>query len=302
MNTSISATTAPFYYSHKHTLVQGVPDRYVALASPIIAYWSLSMFFHCLDISGWKWLDRYRIHESQEVKSRNLVSRTHVACAVLFQQVVQTLLGLVWMSEENETINYSEQMQSITRVLQTLLPVFFSEHTLYKAAYLLYWWLIPATQLLFAMFVIDTWQYFLHRLMHTNKFLYKHFHSWHHRLYVPYAYGSLYNHPVEGFLLDSLGAGIAELISKLTTRQAMLLFIFSTLKTVDDHCGYNLPFDPLQLITSNNADYHDIHHQGIGIKHNFAQPFFVHWDAILGTRLTRHDIEVRRRQTVGKKD
>lgn len=113
----------------------------------------------------------------------------------------------------------------------------------------------------FPSFVIDTWQYFLHRLFHVNKFLYRHFHSVHHRLYVPYAFGALYNHPLEGFLLDSCGAGLAHLVSLLTIRQAIVLFTFSTLKTVDDHCGYRLPFDPLQIIFGNNADYHDIHHQ-----------------------------------------
>lgn len=97
--------------------------------------------------------------------------------------------------------------------------------------------------------------------MHVNKFLYKHFHSWHHRLYVPYAYGALYNHPVEGFLLDTLGAAIAQVLSMMTVRQAIVLFMFSTMKTVDDHCGYRLPLDPLQLLFGNNADYHDIHHQ-----------------------------------------
>jgi sphinganine C4-monooxygenase len=97
--------------------------------------------------------------------------------------------------------------------------------------------------------------------MHVNKWMYKHLHSWHHRLYVPYAYGALYNHPVEGFLLDSLGAAIAEFTTGMNTRQALVLFVISTLKTVDDHCGYKLPFDPLQLVTNNNADYHDIHHQ-----------------------------------------
>lgn len=97
--------------------------------------------------------------------------------------------------------------------------------------------------------------------MHVNKFLYKQFHSWHHRLYVPYAFGSLYNHPVEGFVLDSLGAVLAEWATGMTTRQAMFLFTVSTLKTVDDHCGYSFPWDPLQLLTGNNAGYHDIHHQ-----------------------------------------
>jgi len=95
----------------------------------------------------------------------------------------------------------------------------------------------------------------------VNKFLYKSFHSWHHRLYVPYAFGSLYNHPVEGFLLDTTGAGLAEWITRMTTRQAMVLFLVSVCKTVDDHCGYSLPWDPLQMFFGNNADYHDIHHQ-----------------------------------------
>ena len=97
--------------------------------------------------------------------------------------------------------------------------------------------------------------------MHTNRWLYKQFHSVHHRLYVPYAFGALYNHPLEGLVLDTVGTGIAEFLACMTTREAMLLFLVSSLKTVDDHCGYSLPFDPLQLLTSNNADYHDIHHQ-----------------------------------------
>lgn len=81
-----------------------------------------------------------------------------------------------------------------------------------------------------------------------NTYLYKAFHSYHHRLYVPYAFGALYNHPLEGttascfivhqpiiflgFLFDSLGAVAAEMVSGMTTRQAALLFGVSALKTV----------------------------------------------------------------------
>jgi len=64
----------------------------------------------------------------------------------------------------------------------------------------------------------------------------------------------------------------------------MYYFVGSMMKTVDDHCGYALPWDPLQHITSNNAAYHDIHHQSWGIKNNFSQPFFTIWDRLLGTR------------------
>ncbi|KFA65454.1 hypothetical protein S40285_00482 [Stachybotrys chlorohalonatus IBT 40285] len=158
----------------------------------------------------------------------------------------------------------------------------FASWELYVAK-LIYYLLIPALQFYGALFFLDTWQYFLHRLMHTNRWMYATFHSRHHRLYVPYAYGALYNHPFEGFLLDTLGASIAFKLTGMTVRQGTLFFSFSCIKTVDDHCGYAFPWDPLQLITNNNAAYHDIHHQTWGIKTNFSQPFFTFWDTLLGT-------------------
>lgn len=111
-----------------------------------------------------------------------------------------------------------------------------------------------------------------------------HWHARHHRLYVPYAYGALYNHPIEGFVLDTLGPGLSYKVSFMSPRLGLCYFVFSMMKTVDDHCGYKLPWDPLQHLTSNNAAYHDIHHQSWGIKNNFSQPFFTFWDKFMGTR------------------
>ncbi|CAK7268483.1 Sphingolipid C4-hydroxylase sur2 [Sporothrix epigloea] len=161
------------------------------------------------------------------------------------------------------------------------VPAFASwELALAKA---IYWGIIPTFQFWFAVLFMDAWQYFWHRAMHLNRWMYVHWHSRHHRLYVPYAYGALYNHPVEGFVLDTAGAGLAYKLSFMTPRMGMYFFVFSTIKTVDDHCGYALPWDPMQRITSNNAAYHDIHHQSWGIKTNFSQPFFTFWDRLLGT-------------------
>jgi len=36
----------------------------------------------------------------------------------------------------------------------------------------LYWYIVPAFQFGLAIFILDTWQYFLHRAMHVNKWLY----------------------------------------------------------------------------------------------------------------------------------
>lgn len=99
----------------------------------------------------------------------------------------------------------------------------------------------------FTSFIIDTHQFFLHKAMHEVPWLYRNFHSHHHRLYVPYAFGALYNHWLEGLVLDSLGAALAEMATGMTVRQTVLLFGFASAKTVDDHSGYRLWWDPLQV-------------------------------------------------------
>ncbi|GLJ50507.1 hypothetical protein SUGI_1076160 [Cryptomeria japonica] len=134
---------------------------------------------------------------------------------------------------------------------------------------------------LFAM----TSKYFVHRYMHHNKFLYRHVHSQHHKLVVPYAIGALYNHPLEGLLLDTLGGAISYLVSGMTARTAVLFFSFAVVKTVDDHCGLWLPGNILHILFHNNTAYHDIHHQLHGTKYNYSQPFFIMWDKLLGTHM-----------------
>jgi sphinganine C4-monooxygenase len=170
-----------------------------------------------------------------------------------------------------------------------------------KVASFVYWFAIPALQFTAAIVLMDAWEYMMHRAMHMNKWLYGEshnvsvhalkaeltcsvtLHSRHHRLYVPYAYGALYNHPLEGLAMDTLGAGLAYLVTGMTMRQSMWFFTGSTVKTVLDHGGYAFPWDPIHWIFPNNAAYHDIHHQSWGIKTNFSQPFFIYLDRLGGT-------------------
>ncbi|KAF8978970.1 hypothetical protein BDQ17DRAFT_1550336 [Cyathus striatus] len=228
----------PVYYTNSPQILEGVSDQVLTLAAPVLAYWVYALFFHYLDNRDWKWLQKYRFHESAEVAARNSPSLTRVFWAVILQQIIQTGLGIVWLSEEKPTLRFLED---------------FSSDAVIGIAYYIYWWAIPTLKFGVAMFIMDTWFYFGHRFMHMNEFLYKNIHSVHHRLYVPYAIGALYNHPVEALVLDSLGAAIAEAVTGMTTRQAMALFTLATLKAVDDHCGYNLPFDPFQILTTNTA-------------------------------------------------
>lgn len=292
----------PIYHTLEPSILPWITDKHLSLLIPLVAYWVFSLLFHTLDLLQLPYFEKLRIHESQEVLSRNRASVKQVIGAVVLQQVVQTLLGWVWLESEEEILrrevyrDHQAAMAQLALGLGKVAKLVLGDGAALSAVKLLgganvtawvYWWAIPLAQTGFAFFLIDTWQYFLHRLFHTVPFLYRHFHSVHHRLYVPYAFGALYNHPVEGLLLDSLGAVIAHSLSGMTIRQSVLLFGVSTVKTVDDHCGYRIWWDPCQFLFANNAEYHDLHHQSWGIKKNFSQPFFTRWDDILNTRMSK---------------
>lgn len=197
------------------------------------------------------------MHSRKEEELRNLVSPSAVVKGVFLQQALQAVVAIGLFAVTGTA-------DAAKKVIQPSVPT-------------------QLGQFLMAMLVMDTWQYFVHRYMHHNKFLYRHIHSQHHKLVVPYAFGALYNHPLEGLLLDTAGGAISFLVSGMTPRTSILFFSFATIKTVDDHCGLWLPGNPFHVYFQNNAAYHDIHHQLYGAKYNFSQPFFVWWDKLLGT-------------------
>lgn len=60
-----------------------------------------------------------------------------------------------------------------TELAGAAVPAFAGWEVLVAKA--IYWAVIPGLQLFMAVSILDTWQYFLHRLMHTNKWMYSEF-------------------------------------------------------------------------------------------------------------------------------
>lgn len=229
-------------------------DESMGTFAPIVVYWLYAGMYQLLPP-----LDRYRLHTRKEEEEKNLVPLSSVIWGVLLQQLVQaTVAQMLFLMTSKASAT------GIT--VQPSVPV-------------------QLVQIIVAMLIMDTWQYFVHRYMHQNKFLYRHVHSQHHRLVVPYAIGALYNHPLEGLLLDTFGGAISFLISGMTARTAVIFFCFAVIKTVDDHCGLWLPGNIFHIFFQNNTAYHDIHHQLQGTKYNYSQPFFPLWDKLLGTHM-----------------
>lgn len=284
---------AEYTLTPKPSLIAGISDSNLALIAPVVTYWAYSLFFHFIDT--FELAEKYRIHPPEEVAARNKASRFEVFRDVILQHVIQSVVG--WLFSMLDEPQYAGDELYQIYIIKSKFPFL---PTLVCSLWYRYGWSL--VRIFVAFVIIDTWQYSLHRLMHKNKWLYRKFHSRHHQLYVPYAYGALFNNPLEGFLLDTLGTGVAAMMTFLNPREQLVLFTFSTLKTVDDHCGYALPFDPFQRLFPNNSIYHDIHHQQFGIKTNFSQPFFTFWDILLGTRYEELDQykEKQKSITIGK--
>ncbi|KAE8251161.1 hypothetical protein A4X13_0g4125 [Tilletia indica] len=293
--------TFPIYFAQRPNILASISDKHLSLLAPILIYWALSLAYYTLDVLQLPYFEKYRLHEPEEVTKRNRVSVGQVVRMVLLQQAIQTVLGLVVL--DGDEVSYAQvfadhrgQMKVLGFTLaKWLAPLLGEQRTveLLTAAgpsfiEFMYWWGIPTLQFFWAFLVMDTWQYFIHRAFHESRWLYRNFHSHHHRLYVPYAFGALYNHPLEGLLFDSLGGAVSHKCALMTTRQGIALFTFATFKTVSDHGGYSLPWylDPLHLLFPNTAAYHDVHHQMQGLRFNYSQPFFVHFDVLLGTRMS----------------
>ncbi|KAK9090718.1 hypothetical protein Sjap_023895 [Stephania japonica] len=231
----------------------GVSDELLGTFMPILVYWVYSGVYVLLGSGS---LDNYRLHSRKDEDVKNLVSKGTVVKGVVLQQAIQALVAIILFTVTGNDDSATDIKASVVVLLR---------------------------QFVTAMLILDTWQYFMHRYMHHNKFLYRHIHSQHHRLVVPYAFGALYNHPLEGLLLDTIGGALSFLLSGMSPRTSIFFFSFATIKTVDDHCGLWLPGNPFHVLFRNNTAYHDIHHQLYGSKYNFSQPFFNIWDRIFGT-------------------
>ncbi|XP_037424826.1 sphinganine C4-monooxygenase 2-like [Triticum dicoccoides] len=216
-------------------------DEALAIVVPIAAYWVCSSMYMALGRS----MDEYRLHPRDEERSKNLVSKRDVVKGVVLQQLVQAAVAaIIFTLTGGSTATAAGTQQGTT--CRTCVTVVL-QVTVGKA-------------------VLDGWQYAWHRYMHRNKFMYRHVHSWHHRLVLPYAFGVQYNHPVEG-LLDTVGGALAFLASGMSSRVSIFFFMLCAIKGVDAHCGLWLPGNPRAG------------------RYNFSQPFFVTWDKVFGTHM-----------------
>jgi 4-alpha-methyl-delta7-sterol-4alpha-methyl oxidase len=121
-------------------------------------------------------------------------------------------------------------------------------------------WGIFTAQFVFFMFAEDFTHYFLHRLLHTP-WLYKNIHKVHHTYQAPFGLSASFSHPLEILIL-----GFCTFSGPLLLRPHYFTFfcwiVYRQMDAVLTHSGYDLPYDPLNIIPFyGGAKAHDYHHK-----------------------------------------
>ncbi|KAI4274905.1 MAG: hypothetical protein L6R38_006014 [Xanthoria sp. 2 TBL-2021] len=184
-------------------LLPFISDAHLLVLLPTGAYWAYGLLFHWIDQRGY--LARYKLHTPAEILKRNKVPMSKVIFSILFYQVFTTLLGF-WMlrgskpdpqRDGGRDIDLWALWLSRVRKLSSLSgwaiwgdATMDPQFLVYSgseieagnyvavsmldsiAAKIIYYLLTPLAQFSVAVFIADTWQYFTHRLVHMNQYLY----------------------------------------------------------------------------------------------------------------------------------
>ncbi|WQF80924.1 Putative fatty acid hydroxylase [Colletotrichum destructivum] len=305
---------------HLHSFYDALPSASprawgpaeLSIVLPLAIHWAVALMYESFDAFGL--FQQYRLLQPDEYR-KNKVTKLEVVRGVLVNQAIIVVVGWIGLALEPGLNDQKpgdpfgitqEAVRAITDskdVAQS--PVLTSlAHSILAAA-----------RIVAALFVYDTWQYWVHLALHM-RWAYSQFasrfcrlinhllrgrehfdadwrtpghseriHIWHHLLNAPWSYAATYVHPFESFLLDALGPAFTCVFVGLTAWERVAVFTLSVLKTLDDHSGYRFPWDPIIFIgglTGSDIVYHTVHHQSWGVKSNYAL-WFTFWDRMMGT-------------------
>ena len=158
-------------------LLPFVADYHLAYLLPIVIYWVIGLTFHVFDTYGW--FSQYKTHTPAEFLKRNHATLSNVLKYAIIQQIAQCIFG--WVMSGGPELVYSHEYY-IAQWVQTVHSArsnvissrLYGNSDLWELALAetLYWFVVPTVRLSVALFLSDTWQYFTHRLLHQNKWLY----------------------------------------------------------------------------------------------------------------------------------
>ena len=158
-------------------LLPFIADYHLAYLLPVIIYWAIGLTFHVFDTYGW--FSKYKTHTPAELLKRNHATLYNVLKYAIIQQVAQCIFGYILSGGPELVHSHEYNIALWVRTIRSARSSILHSNSAGTTAIwelalaeTLYWALVPTAQLFVALFLSDTWQYFTHRLLHSNKWLY----------------------------------------------------------------------------------------------------------------------------------
>ncbi|XP_031694150.1 cholesterol 25-hydroxylase-like protein [Anarrhichthys ocellatus] len=143
-------------------------------------------------------------------------------------------------------------------------------------------------QVLVCLLLFDFQSFIWHLLHHRVPWLYCNFHKVHHTFSSTSSLTTEHSGVWETLSLGFFSAMTPFLLSCHPLTE-LVFFVVNISLSVEDHCGYDLPWSSHRLVPLGlygGAPHHDLHH--LKSNCNYA-PYFTHWDRLAGTLCTQED-------------
>ncbi|NXI91393.1 FXDC2 protein, partial [Psophia crepitans] len=194
---------------------------------PALAFWSFNGILMVADVTGKPaFITRYRIQlgKNDPVDTKKLRQAIYTALCNQFCISLPMLVPMFYV------------MKWWGNTFSKELPTF-------------YWFLVELS--IFTL-IEEILFYYTHRLVHLP-LLYKHIHKKHHEWTAPIGVVSIYAHPLEHILSNTLPVMTGPMIMGSHIVSITAWFSLALVTTSISHCGYHLPFLP-------SPEFHDFHH------------------------------------------
>lgn len=133
------------------------------------------------------------------------------------------------------------------------------------------------SNILLGMFVMDTAEYWSHRLQHTVPMLYYLFHKEHHRIIAPWSFTALYHGYSGSTWFTVLHMSCFYLCGISWEEVTLILSVYTVLLVIDHVYAFRNTGIPRF-----DSDFHIIHHE-VDVNSNFSAGFTTFWDHAMGT-------------------
>ncbi|KXS10592.1 hypothetical protein M427DRAFT_48043 [Gonapodya prolifera JEL478] len=211
-----------------------------SIVAPLAAFWLSCCFLEFL-APALPFLDKYRVvSKDRRIFEKNLAPFDDVLWSAFHQQLLQAAIAIVFAVVTHDPLEANRIEDPATLVLK----------------------------LVGGFVVMSTYQFWAHRYMHHNPWIFRNVHSVHHRILETHAFTAFYEHPLET-VVNLLGGAIGCVVFSMTPFTGAIYCTITTVKAVEEHSCYRFPLFSVTPSYLSNAEHHRIHHLSKGIKSNF---------------------------------